>query len=286
VPIEQPAARQPTANVAQPRRSPRIAPLAPITPDVKPGDLVCTRCGTGNDPVRRFCRRCGNSLATAVVAQRPPWWRRLFKRQRSYAAGERPREMGRAGEPRGSILKPLLVIVLLLAVAGAAVGYVAVPNIRQRVDSAIADLRQIVMPTLEDVHPIRREGEGTTDHPAAAAADDNTLTFWLAEPSTDPPLLTVTFEEPFDLGALVFHTGSSTESDFTLHRRPRSVQLTFPGTSANPLAIDLANESIDQRHPADAPGVQVIEIRILDTYPSAGGDQLTALREIEFKARR
>ena len=259
---------------------------APIAQEVEPGDLVCTRCGTGNDPVRRFCRRCGNSLAAAVVARRPPWWRRLFRRQRAYAAGERPREMGRAGEPRGSILKPLLVILLLLAVAGAAVGYVAVPNIRQRVDSAIADLRRIVMPTLEDVHPIRREGEGTTDHPAAAAADDNTLTFWLAEPSTDPPLLKVTFAEPFDLGALVFHTGSSTESDFTLYRRPKSVQLTFPDTSANPLVIGLADESIDQRYPADVPGVQVIEVRILDTHPSTGGDQLTALREIEFKARR
>lgn len=195
--------------------------------------------------------------------------------------------MGRGGEPRGSIVKPLIAIVLVLGVAGPAVGYVALPNVRQRVDAAIADLRRLVMPTLEDVHPTQRVGSGTTDHPAALAADDNKLTFWLAEPSDDPPLLTVTFAEPFDLGALVFHTGSSTQSEFTLHQRPKTVELRFRDTSEDPLVLELANASTDQRYPADVPGVQVIEIRIVDTYPSAAvGDQLIALREIEFKARR
>ena len=44
-----------------------------------PGDLICGQCGEGNDPVRHFCRRCGNSLDEAI-AVRLPWYRRFFHR--------------------------------------------------------------------------------------------------------------------------------------------------------------------------------------------------------------
>ena len=33
-----------------------------------PGDLACEECGEVNPPDRRFCRRCGASLASAVPA--------------------------------------------------------------------------------------------------------------------------------------------------------------------------------------------------------------------------
>jgi hypothetical protein len=60
-------------------------------PDVAPGGPICTQCGTANPPGRRFCRRCGESVAgelpveaggTMVRADRPSWWQRVVARVR------------------------------------------------------------------------------------------------------------------------------------------------------------------------------------------------------------
>ena len=65
-----PTAQQPTKA----KRPPRPAPKQKA-PDqsIKAGDLVCGQCGQGNDPGRKFCRKCGNSLAEAVPPVAPTW---------------------------------------------------------------------------------------------------------------------------------------------------------------------------------------------------------------------
>jgi hypothetical protein len=45
----------------------------------KPGDRICTQCGMSNDPTRKFCKRCGSSLAEAPIAVKPSRWTRSKK---------------------------------------------------------------------------------------------------------------------------------------------------------------------------------------------------------------
>jgi hypothetical protein len=47
-------------------------PSAAQDRSAQPGDLICANCGEPNDPSRKFCRRCGSSLATASTASAPP----------------------------------------------------------------------------------------------------------------------------------------------------------------------------------------------------------------------
>jgi hypothetical protein len=52
-------------------------------------ERACPRCGTGNEPARRFCRKCGYLFgephvvrgATLAATSRLPWWRRWFSRR-------------------------------------------------------------------------------------------------------------------------------------------------------------------------------------------------------------
>ncbi|CAN5783980.1 hypothetical protein BH23CHL7_BH23CHL7_23570 [soil metagenome] len=288
-PSDQPDHRQPTTAITRSRPRPVTPPPTPVI-EVKPGDLVCPNCGTGNDPVRRFCRRCGNSLAAAVVAIRPPWYRRIFRRnRRAVAAGTRPRHLGSAAQRRGigAWLSRLVALVLILVVAAAAAGYVALPDVRSRVDSVIGDLRARFMPETADVHPLSARGRGVGRRDAELAVDDNTATYWLADPAVEQPTLTVEFGRSMRLGAIVVHSGSATDSEFTRHRRPRQLVLSFPGTDQPPIEVELGDDSAPQSKPLDTVTAGRVVVRVAAWFESgAGGDQLIALREIEFKELR
>jgi ribosomal protein L40E len=49
------------------------AAKGPSSSSIRAGDLICHRCGEGNPPERKFCRRCGTSLESAERA-RPRRW--------------------------------------------------------------------------------------------------------------------------------------------------------------------------------------------------------------------
>jgi hypothetical protein len=249
-----------------------VAPPAPSEPDVKPGDLICSNCGTGNDPARRFCRRCGNSLLTAVVARRPPWYRRIFGRQRALAAGERPSHMGRAGSKRRAISLPRVLLMLVaLGVIAALVGYVLVPDVRQRVDSAVGDVRRMF---------------DTFSNPGTQALDDDIATYWLADPSGETPSVNVNFGDTINLVSVTFHSGAGTGDDFSRYGRPRTVEFRFPG-GGSPVRVVLRDDPAAQEHPLEVDSVRTIELRIVDFYGAdADGEPLIALREVEFTSRR
>lgn len=282
----QPASRQPAAvQPALPKKRPVPTTPQRAEPEVKPGDLVCTNCGTGNDPVRRFCRRCGQSLMTAVVARRPPWYRRLFRRERALAAGARPDAMGRRGRPKRSIVKTLFVLLLLAALIAPIAGYFALPDFRDKVNATVADLRLTFLPKLEDVHPTA-VGKGAAGHDGKLAVDGNINTFWQSDQADDPMVLSVQFAEPTDLGGLVFHLGSATDAQFLFFRRPRNVRLTFHGSTTAPIEVELTDDSAPQTKTIDVRKVTSLELQVLTFYEHAqGGQDAIALREVEFKAR-
>ena len=292
----QPLSRQPTAvHPAPPKK--RIAQPTPPPgePDYKPGDLICGNCGAGNDPQRRFCRRCGTSLVEAIVARRPPWYRRIFRRRdRALAAGERPKHMGRKEKRRGrSMLRQIFrvrklafTLVAIAALAGGA-GYALLPDVRSQVDNAIADVRCMVMPPnpLPAIFPITTVGASVGQNTATRVADNNTATYWVVDPEGNQTI-TFTFEQEFELGGLIFHTSSEAGAGFLLHQRPRSVQITFPETGAQPITLELTDSDEPLINQVSAGGVTVIQMRILSAYPAGeDGANSIAIREIEFRNR-
>jgi hypothetical protein len=123
------------------------------------------------------------------------------------------------------------------------------------------------------------------------ATDDDTKTFWLADPASNATAILVVFAEPTDLGGLVFHPGSATDATFQLHRRPRTIRLTFqssnPGPAPAPIEFDLKDQSEPDTKSLDVRKITIMEIRIVTSFDAGqGGDGLIAIREIEFKARR
>jgi hypothetical protein len=286
-PDDQPEARKPTLTIPKARPQPQEEAMPAI--EARPGDLICGVCGTPNDPARRFCRRCGSTLAAAVVAPKPPpWWRRIFRRDRRVVpAGERPKRLGEAGRPRPSAIRRVGPLLVVAAIAFGATSLLVVPGPRAFVEGAVTDLRLRFLPQIVDIHPVGVSGPSVGANGADLTIDDNTATFWLADPAAGDATLTVDVGSTVNLGGLVVHGGSSTESDFTKHRRPRTIELTFPGTERPAVDLGLKDTSDPQPLSLDVRGVETVVIRVVDWYESgAGGDELLAIREIEFKERR
>jgi hypothetical protein len=287
VPDDQPAARQPTLDIpARPR--PQAPAPSPVEETIHPGDVICAVCGTPNDPSRTFCRRCGNSLANAAPPRRVPWWRRLFVRTKSpTAAGERPGRLRKDAAPRRGLLGQLVPLLVVAVVAFGLTSYFLMPSVRSAVDGAVTDVRLRFFAQFVDLHPVSASGTGAHGNAGQLAVDDNTATFWLADPGAGDPTLTVQIGSTVNLGGLVVHSGSTTESAFTAHRRPKTIELTFPGTDRPAVSLPLTDTSAPQPVAVDVREVATVVIRIVDWYEAAaGGDQLVAIREIEFKERR
>jgi len=222
-------------------------------------------CGTGNDQSRRFCRRCGNSLATAVVAVKPPWYRRIFgRRQRRYAAGERPGAMGAQGQPRRSRLRLIIVLVLLLVVVGSVAAYALDDGFRGQVSSAVGSVGRMY---------------DTWSHPSGQAIDSKIETYWLADSSGGQPTLTMNLDKATNVVAIRFQIGSSIGPDFTTYARPKTVEVQLPG--AAPVRLLLKDDPAAQEFKVSGSAVQALTLRIVDWYPATDPNQpLIAVREI------
>jgi hypothetical protein len=151
------------------------ADVAPIT---NPGDIICRMCGTGNDPSRRFCRRCGESMVVVAAPPALSWSQRIrtwfqlklgrFRRR----PGEPPPEAPAPGSS-GPGLSLAGVTRGTLAVV-AAVGLVAaVGPYRKQATADITRARQRVVPK-----PSYIDGEvatGGQDHKVITTLTDKTL---------------------------------------------------------------------------------------------------------------
>ncbi len=195
--------------------------------------------------------------------------------------------MGEAGQPRPGIIKRLTPVVVVAIIAFGITSMIIVPTVRDGLLDAITDLRMRFLPELAPILAIDADGDGESEHPASAAADDNTLSYWLVDPGTDEASVTVEFDRPFNLGALVFHLGSSTEAEYNDFRRPKVFELTFPGTESEPLTVTVTDVSKDQGIAVDPRDVEsTIVVTVKEWFESTGGDKRLALREIEFQERQ
>lgn len=290
----------------------RPAPVRPDPVDLGHADLYCGACGAGNADGRSFCRRCGASLADAVAAARPPWWRRWwqalvrrFSRRRTYAAGERPegwasmseatagapkrkRRWWRPRMPARLSLGKLAFPLALLSLVGFGIGPVR-SAVTQHVFGAFHTARSVVAPRFV---PVSASGATSTSaqdgHDAAMAIDQNTLTWW-AEGRTGRGVgerLTVHFDRPVDLARITLHDGAA-EAQYPFQPRVRGLRLTLRGPDGvvDERRVRLADVRKRQDVEVSGHGVTSVTLRILSTYAGQKGTA-ASLAEVGFFAQQ
>ncbi|HXN01553.1 MAG TPA: hypothetical protein VN973_06670 [Candidatus Dormibacteraeota bacterium] len=295
-PADEPMSRRPISvapTVARPRSGPRTLE-APTRRH--PGDLICGQCGEGNDPVRHFCRRCGNSLDEAL-AVRLPWYRRFFNRVfgiRTREAGWRPH---RVGPPNvlGVVWRIIrLAIVALIVVA--LVAFLLVPGFHNlvvdRATAAFTAIRKVVHPNYEPVTPIGASASTSiAGHAPMLAIDGYKNTYWAALASDRAPVLVVRFSGQQDIGAIVFRSGSSGSAPAdaaNLQPRPRVIHLVFSNGYATDVTLndDTTQTQSTLLEDGKAKQVTFVEIHVQSFYaPAAASASSVAITEVEFKAK-
>ena len=291
---------------------PRTQPVRPVVLDPGVHDLYCGRCGAGNTADRFFCRSCGSSLAAAVPVETLTWWqrftawlRRLFGREpRDLSVGERPSNWStsaatastrkkrplwkRVHLPTRISLGSMALPILILAVVG-----FGIAPIRYRVTnwgfSVYESARRTVMPRYVPVAPANASAsDAAASHPAAAAIDQNLLTWWGAARPGDGSgsTLTMTFERPADIAKIGFHDGAA-DADFPLQPRVRELEVTLSDERGQVAAerVTLADKRDLQTFDVKGHGVRSATVRVVSTYAGQKG-QATAMAEVSFFTKK
>ena len=294
---DEPISRRPTSvapTVARPRQAPRT--MEPPTRR-HPGDLICGQCGEGNDPVRHFCRRCGNSLDEAI-AVRLPWYRRFFHRLfdvRTREAGWRPR---RVGPPNvmGMVWRIVRLAIAALIVVGL-LAFLLVPSFHNlvvnRVTSAVTTVRKAIFPHYDAVYATGASAStSSAGHLPNLAIDKFNNTYWAAQAKDLGPYLKVTFHDPVDLAQIGFDSGAAgtaAADDFLTQPRPHNVHLVFSNGTTADLSLKDEDPKVAknaQFYPIEAKQVSFVEIHIMSVYAPAGASPSSvALAEVEFRVR-
>jgi len=297
VAADEPMSRRPTSvapTVARPRQAARTME-APTRRH--PGDLICGQCGEGNDPVRHFCRRCGNSLDEAI-AVRLPWYRRFFSRLfgvRTREAGWRPH---RVGPPNvmGMVWRIVRLAIAALIVIGL-LAFLLVPSFHNlvvdRVTSTVTTVRKAVFPHFDAVYATGASAStSTAGHLPTLAIDKFNNTYWAAQAKDSAPYLKVSFHDPVDLAEIGFDSGAAgtaAADDFLTQPRPHNVHLVFSNGTTKDLTLKDEDPKVAknaQFYPIEAKQVTFVEIHIMSVYATAGASPSSvALAEVEFRVR-
>jgi hypothetical protein len=272
----------------QDARPQRAVSKAPPSAPVHQGDLICGECGEGNASTRRFCSRCGASLATAKPV-RLSWWRRMFPKKDKRAAAK----AGTAAAARARKKRTLpnvargirSVVAVVLLVGGILYGALApVRNIvNDKVSAGTTKIESIVHPQYVPVHPIEAQATGqTAGHPAGATIDGFTNTFWATKVTGPEQVLIVRFDHPVQPRKALIRVGVS--GNFGSTARPHAVHVVFTTGRSQDINLD---DKADPQEISLNPGGNVtgIEFHITSVYPAVSSDQV-AITEIELFSKK
>jgi ribosomal protein L40E len=279
-PAEVPKARQPEEAPIAPPPPPKIVPA--MVPEVNEVGTFCSTCGAGNDVRRHFCRRCGAPLMRGAVASRPSWWQRWLQRRREASAGDRP---FREETTFGSLVRTFLITMLLVVLIGGIFAYLALPGFRaavnREIDIAVTDVRRLINPSYVQVHPVTTNASSeVTGHPGQLAADLINNDYWAADLTRDrEPTLTVTFDGPTDLDAIVVTNGAA-PSDYPRLARPKVLQISYSDGTGEQVTLNDDPHAI--AYVIHARGVTSMTVRVVSVYPGQGSSEV-GLAEIEFR---
>jgi hypothetical protein len=296
-PADEPISRRPISvapTVARPRTAPRVLE-APTRRH--PGDLICGQCGEGNDPVRHFCRRCGNSLDEAL-AVRLPWYRRFFNRLfgvRTREAGWRP---ARVGPPNvmGAVWRIIRLAIGALIVV-ALLAFLLVPSfhnaVADRVSKTFNTWRIALRPNYDPVHPVAASASSAiAGHLPTLAMDGYSNTYWAALASDRAPVLVLRFNGPQDIAEIGFRSGASgtaTADGFLVQPRPRLVHLVFSNGYTTDLTLKDQEPTQAQFYAlgdGKAKQVTFVEIHVQSFFAPAGASSSSvAITEVEFTTK-
>jgi hypothetical protein len=230
-------ARQPGAQrPGVPTQRPKVQKQAPSR-TVRPGDLVCGECGEGNEPARKFCRRCGASLAEIVPEKKPGFFKRLFTRKpkEAAAAGSRPTRGGGGGSDvgrkarlaKGKALGGLAsarAMLALLAMVGIGVGLV-LPRPRSFITGVPNRVQNLISPVLIDAKSNPARAIATSNQPdAPRAVNLITNDHWAPDPGDREPAVAAVWDEPTRIDELRVYSGIQVdEKSFPANPRPKDV---------------------------------------------------------------
>ena len=294
--VQQPAPVQPQAvqpQAPQRKKPPKVQPGKPTRTPQK-GDLICGECGEANAPGRKFCSRCGTSLAAAVVVK-IPWWKRIFRRKpKSAMAGERPWSAKEGGKKRpkrkgiarfiGPVRRIGGIVLLVLGIL-----YGVYSPFRNWVNDQYTHAKDKVMSVIHPQFDEVNAGPGTTSnetapldpaHIAGMATDLATNTYWLSPPPSDAfrPELDVVLNEKANVAKIIVHSGAS--DNFQAHHRPKTLLFIFDNGKSEEVTLkDTPEQQKLTIH--NGQGVQRFKIAITSVYESIDGTDV-ALTEIEF----
>ncbi|MEY9893126.1 hypothetical protein ABIA31_006804 [Catenulispora sp. MAP5-51] len=260
-----------------------------------PGDLVCGSCGEGNPSSRRFCSRCGVSLV-AAVAVKEPWWRRFIPKRGprvvKLGQGTDSSEQGSSdlAKPRFDLKfglrqiyrKGRVVVGVVILVGGLVYG--AYPPFRSMVNGRVKGAKTSVMNAIGDgLQPIRPAGQSASaamaGHPAAAAADLNTNTYWAAPWSMQAEAtLTFDFGRRVTLKKIIVYSGAA--DAYTQDGRPSELVLKYSDGESSTIAM--SDTPKQQEFPlSHAAGVTSVTIQVGSVYPD-DAETTVAVADVEF----
>jgi hypothetical protein len=294
-----PAVAGPDAGVGEMKptaaatRRPRVEPSKPSR-QPQPGDVICGECGEANASARRFCSRCGASLADAVSA-RIRWWHRFRRKQA--VAGQRPwtaKDGTRKKASRKGLAKILVPLRKYLSIALLVLGlvYGVYSPFRNKVNDTVTSAKNKLMSIIHPKFEPITAGPGTTSnvpdidkaHPALHAVDGFKNTYWLSPLPTPAlqPELDITLTGKSNLDKIIVHNGAS--DNFQGHARPKTLRFVFD--NGQQAEVTLKNTPDPQTLTvSNGHGITRFKIIVTDVYEAIDGKDM-ALTEVEFFTKK
>jgi hypothetical protein len=284
-----PAAVQPQAVKPAATKSRPAAKKAASTRTINPGDKICGQCGEGNDPARKFCRRCGASIVEAAVFKLPwykAFWRRLTTRKHKQA-GARPKMRRRAfGGGGGFVFKWVFRLLILAIVVLVVLTFVGPwhKTLKAHAKRYYHDVVDVVHPTYTPY--FAHDAEATTSapgHPALNLVDGAKNTSWQSNNTVKGQKITIHFPGNAKIAKVGFDVGDQdTPSLYQTEPRPQTLLLDFGGLTHQFKTVHLRDVAGFQTFTITARPYDVITITINSVYPATGSGQNISIAQIEF----
>jgi hypothetical protein len=283
-------AGQPDAVVPQEalKKPPQVRRQSPSR-KLQPGDLVCGDCGEGNSATRKFCSRCGTSLAEAEIVK-TPWWRKLLPRRGAKVrkSGERSKRRGRGGKTKlgaavSATFKTARKVVAIALVLGGVLYGLFTPFrgwVNERAAEAKGTFERTFFPQYAPVSAAEEPvaSLAAPEHPPNMLVDGLFDTFWAAPLGGVEPNVVVKFDRTIDLAKLIVHNGDGV--GFKDTARAQKLHLVF--SNGQTTDVDLQDRPDPQTLEIDnGEGVTSVEIHVVSTFKSVSSNDL-AVSEIEF----
>jgi hypothetical protein len=292
----QPEAVQPGAIKPGAAKAARATKKAPSSRVINPGDKVCGQCGEGNDPNRKFCRRCGASLLEAEVFSLP-WYKRLWRRlsnRKQRQAGDRPRQRRRlvGGHGGGWLMtwaKRIFVVALVVFIFLATVGPYS-HTIKHHVSTWYHDVKKQIDPTYTPVHPTTALATSSASgHPAGNVIDGASNTSWEANNAGPGQSVIVYLAKPTEIGKFGFLSGDqdAAATSYITQPRPEQITVTWHGQKSKQVktqVVALQDVSTFQTFTPNFSGnIHSITFTVNTVYPATNSKALgVAIAEIEL----